>query len=278
MSAMRCLGLLAALTAAPVGAQAPADFIHPDGFESLQANRIDSLVLRDPHFFAQVLIFCTDITGQVNSEIAAGLDRDDDGDGFLDSSAMLLFRPLRTDDRRALGATGGARCSAPATGTACQPDQPPSLAPMPYEGRSLGTCLAPLPGSTRPYDPPVATPSGPCFASEAAAATAALPGLRLGDSAGAGLPLPLTSVRTAASRRDSPLPGLSTGLLMGFLSEAAADALLIDLPGLGARPLSSLLAGGAGACPTHSDKDLHDGVSGWWFYFNYTATAVPYAE
>lgn len=182
MSAMRSLALLVTLATAPVGAQSPADFIHTDGFESLQANRIDSLVLRDPHFFTQVLIFCTDITGQVNTEIAAGLDRDDDGDGFLDSSAMLLFRPLRTDDRRALGATGGARCSAPAAGTACQPDEPPSLAPMPYEGRSLGTCLAPVPGTTRPYDPPVATPSGPCFASEAAAAMGALTGLRLSDS------------------------------------------------------------------------------------------------
>ncbi|MBX3724712.1 MAG: hypothetical protein KF823_02210 [Xanthomonadales bacterium] len=287
MRIKRTVAVVAGLLAAPLSAQVgPADFIHLDGFERLQAHRIDGLVLRDPHFFTQVLIFCTDITSQVNDQIAAGLVADDDGDGFLDNSAMLLFRPLRTDDRRALGLTGGARCTAPAAGTACQPDEPPSLAAMPYTGQSLGTCLSPLPGTTRPYSPAVGTPGGPCFASDAAGATGAsatlpfpvFPGLATDPSRGAGLPLPLTSVRTAASRRESPAPGLADGLLMGFLSEAAADALVIELPGLGARPLSSLLAGGTGACPNYSDKDIHEGVSGWWFYFNYTATAVPYAE
>lgn len=287
MRMQRTWAVLAALLAGPVPAQVgPADFVYPDGFERLQAHRIDSLVLRDPHFFTQVLFLCADITDQVNGQIAAGLVADDDGDGVLDNSAMLLFRPLRTDDRRALGQTGGARCTAPAASTACQADQPPSLAALPYTGQSLGTCLAPLPGTTRPYVPAVGTPAGPCFASDAASPAGApailpagvFPGMAADPARGVGLPLPLTSVRTAASRRDNPTPGLANGLLMGFLSEAAADALVIELPGLGARPLSSLLAGGVGACPGYSDKDVHEGVTGWWFYFNYTATAVPYAE
>lgn len=284
MRGTRILIALVTLAAGPAAGQGGAgDLIHPDGFEALQAYRIDGLVLRDPHFFASVLIFCSDLTDQVNARIADGLGADADADGLLDSSAMLLFRPLRTNDRPGLGRTGGARCSAPAAATACLPDEPPSLAPMPYAGRSLGTCLAPLPGTVRPYAPAVGSPTGPCFASDASDALtghalAAWSSLLPASARGTGLPLPLASVRSAASRRDNPVPGLADGLLMGFLAESVADTLVIELPGLGARPLSSLLAGGTGACPSYSDKDVHEGESGWWFYFNYTAGAVPYAE
>lgn len=243
----------------------PADFIFPDGFEPLRAHRIDTLVLRDPHLFAQV-IGCNDITSLVNSQIDAGLNGDDDGDGLLDNSPMLLFRPLYTDGSRGQGHTGGARCSAPAAGTSCQPNDPPALVALPYAGQAIGTCLAPIPGTVRPYSPPVTAPAGPCFASETAAGGAT------------GLPLPLTDIRSGARRRDNPTPGLADGLLYGFITEAAADALVLELPGLGPRTLSSLLAGGTGACPAYSDKDTHNGQVGWWFYFNYSASEVPYAE
>jgi hypothetical protein len=258
--------LLAASLLLPAALPAQAqDFIFPDGFEPLRAHRIDTLVLRDPHLFAQV-IGCNDITALVNAQIDTGLSGDSDGDGLLDNSPMLLFRPLDTDGSRGLGQTGTARCTAPAAGTSCQSADPPALAALPYAGQAIGTCLAPVPGTVRPYSPPVTAPAGPCFASDPAA------------GGGAGLPLPLTAIRSAATRRENPTAGLADGLLYGFVTEAAADALVLELPGLGPRTLSSLLAGGTGACPAYSDMDVHEGQDGWWFYFNYTATVVPYAE
>lgn len=64
---------------------------------------------------------------------------------------------------------------------------------------------------------------------------------------------------------------------MGFLSEAVADATMVDL-GAGPVPLSSLLPGGTGNCDSGDDKDLGpDGTTpGWWMYFNFTALAVTY--
>lgn len=261
---MRLLIVAAALAPVPPLMAQSADFVFPDGFEALQVHRIDSLVLRDPHLFAQV-IGCNDITGVVNAQIDAGLTGDSDGDGFLDNSPVLLFRPLYTDGGRGLGQTGSARCTAPATGTSCQASDPPALTALPYSSLAIGTCLAPVPGTVRPYAPAVTTPAGPCFASDPAV------------GGGAGLPLPLTAIRSAATRRDNPTPGLTDGLLYGFVTETAADALVLQLPGLGPRTLSSLLAGGAGACPGYSDMDVHEGQDGWWFYFNYSATVVPYA-
>ena len=51
-----------------------------------------------------------------------------------------------------------------------------------------------------------------------------------------------------------------------------------DLPLVGGRPVSSLLAGGTGNCASSSDKDRLDGVPGWWFYLNFTAQQVPWIE
>ena len=65
---------------------------------------------------------------------------------------------------------------------------------------------------------------------------------------------------------------------MTIVPESVADTLVIELPGLAPRTLSSLLPGGSGACAAHDDRDQHEGVSGWWFHFNYSASVVPYAE
>lgn len=59
-----------------------------------------------------------------------------------------------------------------------------------------------------------------------------------------------------------------------------AAALLIllpaDLPVVGGQPLSILLPGGTGNCAGHDDCDLFEGVTGWWFYFEYVAEPVPW--
>lgn len=252
----------------PSSAQPTLDFIHVDGFERLQALRIDTVVLRDPHLFYQAAAFlpCADITAAADALIDSALNADDDSDGTLDNSIVLRFRPLHTDGRRGLGHFGSASCSAPATGTSCEADDTPS-APLPYQGQAIGTCLSPLPGTVRPYDPPVANPVGPCFASEAVDAELDF-----------GLVLPLQDVRVGGSRRDNPTPGLANGLLAGFLTEQAAQAIPVTLPLVGTVTLSSLLPGGTGNCAAHSDKDVHNGESGWWFYLNFTADEVPYVD
>lgn len=249
-----------------VFAQTAPDFISTDGFEHLQAMRIDSLELRDPHLFATISIFCSDITSTINAQIEATLNADENEDGYLDNSAMLYFRPLHASGRRDLAHTGGASCTAPATGTSCEADGSP-WQPLPYDGLAVGTCLAPIPDTVHPYSPPVTNSVGPCFASEPADADFDL-----------GFTVPLQDMRIGGSRRDSPTPGLSNGLLYGFLTEEAANVLLVPLPLIGTVPLSSLLPGGSGNCAAHSDMDEHNGVQGWWLYFNYQASEVPYVK
>ena len=71
---------------------------------------------------------------------------------------------------------------------------------------------------------------------------------------------------------------LESGLIRGFLSETDADLLLLpkDLPIVGGQPLSVLLPGGTNNCAFGDDRDMHEGVLGWWFYFNYTAGHETY--
>lgn len=267
-AAITALGLVvlaAALAAPAAGAGTPTDFIAVDGFERLEVMRIDSLELRDPHLFAGASFLCADITGALNASIADQLQAETEG--VLDYSALLLFRDLRTDGRAGLGALGTGQCTAPAASTQCQAGGVPVL-PLPYAGKPVGTCLAPVPGSVRPYSPAVTDATGPCFASAPVTLELAV----------GGLTLPLLDPRIGGSRRASPTPGIGNGLLYGFLTETAADAIQVELEQFGSVPLSSLLPGGGGNCASHSDKDLHNGEPGWWFHFNYAASQVPFQE
>ncbi len=261
--------LTSLLVTAPLSgaAQPLIDFISVDGFERLQAMRIDSLALRDPHLYAGIAVFCTDVTGTLNTSINDELNGDAHEDGILDNSPMLLFRPLRINDRPGLARVGAGQCSAPAAGTSCQAGALPLL-PLPYQNQVVGTCLAPQTGTVRPYSPPVQPAVGPCVSADA-------DGLDLGLGDIATL---LGDPRIAASRRDNPTPGLGNGLLSGFLTETAADALIVELPLVGQVPLSSLLPGGSGNCASHNDMDSHEGQPGWWFYFNFSASEVPWSE
>jgi len=76
-----------------------------------------------------------------------------------------------------------------------------------------------------------------------------------------------------------PPPGsIEDGLLFGFLTEAAADTILLpaDLPIVGGQPVSVLLPGGTGNCAAGDDRDTFDGMSGWWLYPDYRAEPVPF--
>jgi hypothetical protein len=92
--------------------------------------------------------------------------------------------------------------------------------------------------------------------------------------------VPLTEARVGATYVGNPATNMVNGLLEGFISEADAEATIIPatIPVVGGQSLAAILPGGMGNCSTGDDRDLGpDGVTmGWWLYFNFTATQVPW--
>lgn len=265
-SSARCLALLAAL--AGTGAAAQTAF------------RFNDLDLRDPHVYVN-FIGCRDVTDtplvgfSINGELQASIqtDRDVPADGLLDFSYLVEFLPLDQAQATNLIDTGTADCTAPLAGTTCSRFVPSNLAGD-ATLQAANQCLGPLAGTTRPYAPAI-TPSGaPCFVSPAGTLT-----LDLG-----GIPLTLRDARIAATFVGNPATNLANGLLSGFISETDANSTILPsvLPLIGGQPLSALLPGGNGNCAAFNDKDVNNGVMGWWFYLNFTAPAVtlldPFAD
>ena len=233
--------------------------------------RITDMDLRDPHLHVNAFGTCVDFTDtplfgySVNGELQTSLQTDDDGDGLLDLSILLEFLPLDQSQSSNLFDSGRADCAAPSSSPSCAAITTPFLSGD-ASMATVGSCLAPLPGTVRPYVPAVTSPGAACFASPSGTLTISL----------GGIPIPLHDAQLAAHFDADPAQALSEGLLRGFVSEADANATLIpaSVPLIGGQPLSSLLPGGAGSCAPHSDKDLRDNVSGWWFYFNYSAARI----
>lgn len=280
----RALLWASVMAATPLAAQeVQPDWLAVDGFDTPAATafRISDLRLRDPHVFAPVPIFgCRDFTDQdiplapgsaFNAQINAPLNTDGNADGFLDSSTLLLFRPLDLSGAVRRIDLAAAQCTAPVAGTSCVAGADPP-GQNTYATFNSGLCLGALAGTTGGYSPAVPSAAAPCFTGPQTS----------GGFSGGGVTLPLQAVRTAATVVGSnPVTELRPGLLRGFLTEAAADATLLpaELPIIGGRPLSSLFRGGTGNCSTGpSDKDTLDGVPGWWFYFEIRAVPVPYQE
>jgi cysteine-rich repeat protein len=241
------------------------------------AFRFNTLSLRDPHVFVSVAgILCPDVTDTqfagfaVNSEIQKAIQNDNSSppDGKLDLSPTAVFRPLTQVNAATTPLDFYfADCTAPIATTSCMPG---TLAPasVTATNASTGTCLAPIAGTTRPYTPAITNATGPCFSSSSTTVTLTL----------AGIPITLHDARIAATYSGSPASNIVNGLLLGFISQADADATTLPstLPLVGGQPLSSLLPGGTNNCAGHSDKDMDNGVVGWWFYLNFTAPKVPW--
>lgn len=234
------------------------------------AFRMNDLDLRDPHAFTRVF-FCADITSTLNTEIQNAIRGDDDGDGFLDLSYLLVFRPLA---QTAMGGTMEVRDGDCRTSTSCV-GVSPVLATASYRNLTTGTCLDTRPGGTsvvRPYTPAVATPAAPCFVSDPVELTVTI----------SGIAIRLREAQVAGTYSGSPATALSNGLLRGFITEAdaAATVLPADLPAVGGMSLAAVLRGGPGNCASGSDQDRHPthGV-GWWFFLNFPAGVVTtYSE
>ena len=242
------------------------------------AFRMNDLDLRDPHIFVNFL-GCRDVTDtplvgfSVNGEIQTNIQTDGDQppDNILDLSIAAVFRPLNQAGTTNAIEIHFPTCTTPLATTMCR-RMPASAAPVPATATNMSaaSCLTPLAGTIRPYSPAITSTASPCFVSNQVTVTIML----------AGIPITLRDTRIAATYVGNPATNLVNGLLMGFISEADANATILPstLPLVGGQRLSTLLAGGTGSCPSHNDKDVNGGVMGWWFYLNFTAPRVTWMD
>jgi hypothetical protein len=255
--------LLAVLLTAPAAGAEPTCY------------RLSQLYLRDPHIWARVTFLCLDVTDTApgvpsfNQSLNDAITTDSDGDGYLDLNALIIFDPLQQSTPGGELVLHTGLCTAPLAGTSCQMDAANPIGRGTYTNGFSGTCLAPRPGTTGGYSPSITTPSAPCFSTAPVTVPFDANGLTVFLEAG----------QVGARYVGDPATGLASGLMMGFLSEAAADTIIIpaDIPLIGGQPLASVLAGGAGCCARRDDRDYGpDGLTrGWWFYLNFTADQVP---
>ena len=227
------------------------------------AYRLDTLNLRDPHLFAFGSI---DVTDTVNGQIATAVTTDGDSppDGLLDLSLVLVFRPVSPSSASSSGdAVISADCTAPVETTSCSVGADSNDVAVTATNAD-NSCLQPIDGTTSGYSPAVTTPGGRCFSTEPEDITVTA----------AGVSLVLHGVKIAAAYDGQDPPASFTdGLFYGFMTQADADATTLpaDLPVVGGQPLSSLLKA--------EDQDTGPaGETGWYFYFNYTATEVAFTE
>jgi len=240
------------------------------------AYRFNTLALRDPHAFANV-IGCNDITDSffgnaVNQQLANNITMDANSDGFLDLSPTVVFRPLN----QVGGATTPleihfASCTAPIGSTSCKPGTSAPIL-LTATNQAAGTCLGTIAGTTHPYTPAITTTTGPCFVSNQTTVSVAIGGVNI----------VLHDANIAATYVGAPATQVVNGLLRGFVTQADADATIFPagLAVVGGHTLSYILPGGTGNCrpANQSDKDLDNGVSGWWFYLNFTAPKATWSD
>lgn len=233
------------------------------------AFRLVSLDILDPHAYTNVGV-CFDGTSLLNGQLSDAITMDDDSDGVYDLNIALSFLPLNPE-----ASENNVQVSFPDCHTATGNCDETASDPTPKAGisanMSTGTCLSPIEGTTRASYGTIETPEGPCFSANFGTTTFDINGITL----------TLRETAFAAEYSGEPVSGLVTGLVMGFLTEADADATTIpdDITFVGGMQLSSLLPGGTSCCRTPMDDDrdtFTDGTTrGWYFYMAFTAEPVP---
>lgn len=275
--------------------------------QTRQAFRLNTLAIRDPHVFYPLIAptVCTDLTGIVNNFIAGFVNECEPvTEGVPEPcnyglNLVAVFDPLvqTPGDGGALlqCMSGGEPCelqfgvfpSCTKNGTAVTCDEAPStIVSTEYSNAGAGiTCLAGIPGTTGPnnmnaYNPAIGTTAGPCAVSGVINLN-----LDLGDNPT--ITIPLKGAEIAAQYVGVPATSLLSGIARGFVSEEAANAIVINVAlSEGGTPINSTLAGllrgGQGSCATatgRGDRDFNppdslDGELGWWFYLAFTAEPV----
>ncbi|MGE0791680.1 MAG: DUF4215 domain-containing protein [Sandaracinaceae bacterium] len=244
---------------------------------SATAFRLTDMALGDPHAFAEIVIFCSDITGQLNMQLRNAITMDGDmmgdpGYGELDLNFLLVFRPLNQAGAGGMLDLVDASCTAPEASTSCtRMMSTPPLATATYTNTMSGSTACITATGVRPYPMPVSLPMPPCFATAPQPVTINLSGISIN----------LRDAQIGASYVGTPATTLANGLIKGFITEADADATIIpaSIALVGGMPLSAVLRGGTGNCMSGSDMDTHPTFgAGWWFYINFPARVVPYTE
>lgn len=219
------------------------------------AFRLEELDIVDPPIWATAFTggSCSNLSTTVNNFLPQLIRGDAQlggtPDGVLDLNLLIVFRPLNQAGAGGSFELNFGECPAPWQPASCVGGDAQSA---PYTNITASPCLGVIAGTTAPTST-IQTPSGACFL---------VSNLALDFDLG-GIPIPLTAVSGAAAYQGSPasalgtvvaVPGGSagTGLLRGFLNEAAANAILLpeDFPlsGLAGKPVSSMFRGGQSNC------------------------------
>ncbi|MEE4331347.1 MAG: hypothetical protein V2J10_10795, partial [Wenzhouxiangella sp.] len=179
----------AGLLPANGSAEIEVDVILPDRLEAhpSELSRINRLALRDPHIFIEVepipgFPICVDATDPLtpdapsfNGVLDAAINSDDDGDGFLDASPLLVLQPRGWPESPGALALVPGVCTAPAESTSCETVDP--FTTRWFDSLTEGVCRAPLPGTVTGYTPAVPSIEGPCFATHPAPLSLAIEAL-----------------------------------------------------------------------------------------------------
>jgi hypothetical protein len=213
--------------------------------------RADTMVIIAPKLYGFV-----EVTGPVNDNIKTAMTEDKGPmnvpDGNIDLSEFLRF----DDVSKASGgaALGGALCKAPLSDAACTPDTTAPFAPVTYTSLTTGACL----------DVDGQKVQAPCYVSSKQALTVSLGTMHV----------PLEDAQLAGQlTSETPPTHIKSGVVHGFLTQAAADAtnLPSDLPAFAA--LVGIKAGAPMSSLLHKQDQVKlNGVSGWWLTATYTAT------
>jgi hypothetical protein len=261
-----------------------------------RAQRFTDLKLRDPHTWVFIdFLGCRDVTDVAplglgdafNESIEKALTLDDDGDGYLDFNPLIYFPPSEE-------ATGFVTmpteitwdpeleegelvfhfgvCTTPLEAPICDPDIANPIQWLGYVTSDTSTCLDILPGTTSGYDPPIVTPTEPCFVTEPFEFVLMLNGVMLQMEYG--------QISATFGGGGTEPASLENGLIRGWLRESIADTTILppSIPLVGGQPVSAIFPGGSGCCAEFDDRDVEPGGTdlGWWFYFNFTTAAVEF--
>jgi len=255
--------------------------------------RLNDLDLRDPHVYVDFgWLGCGDMTDNgapfglapsVNAQLQRSIttDTDDPPDGFLNVSLVTIFNPLNIGvvTAQPFGFLEGL-CTSPMSTTTCTSGgRTPTwttytVSPATPASDTARACLGPRANTTGGYTPAVttvtATTQQSCYVTAAGAFAIDV----------AGVTVPLQFAQIAGRFSGNPPVAVDDGMIMGFVSQAVADTILLpdSIPLIGGKPFSSVLPGGKDNCARHSDLDKGpDGTTpGWWFYFRYVSKQVPY--
>ena len=243
---------------------------------TLDAYRVDSIALADPHFYYTVLGNCVDVSdvfdAALNDQIAAGNL----------NLALVFDRADPTADEVGVTFTE-AKCVIGSGKTTCGFQDAQTFIPVNAVNQREAACDIVEPGTLNPLYASAGPPNVPapvCFSTPRAPIV--LP------SFGSLPPIVYQVAQLAASYGSdrAPVDGIVQGVLAGYMPAAQAMTLSVDVSGTPFQ-LWTVIAGSGVSCQpdpmnpiddTDADPNPEVIERGVWFYFNFTASRVEWVE